>query len=233
MKGKTNMKRTIKNNNKEWAKNILKVYTLDDTLEKPNTDIDEDVLEAREVAERHLKMKKFSTLKKEYPLEKVKFRPDGRCYVYIQRKQFIAPTYDLLIEKLYDEFYGVKNYTLLDLFPEWQIYRRDSERVSSRTLKDHDGYWRNYMQDSELVKIPITQIRPRDIKTFYRTVLAKNDISEGTFKFFRTILNKMFEGWMVLKTTVSEQQYDIPREHGISELKTSVVTFVARKEGKQ
>ena len=46
----------------------------------------------------------------------------------------------------------------------------------------------------------------------------------------QSILNEMFEGWMVLKTTVSEQQYDIPREHGISELKTSVVTFVARKE---
>lgn len=45
------------------------------------------------------------------------------------------------------------------------------------------------------------------------------------------ILNKMFEGWTVLKTSVSEQQYDIPREHGISELKTSVVTFVARNEG--
>lgn len=187
------MNNTTKNIKNKWDEKILKIYTLDDTLEKPNTDIDEDVLEAREVAEQHLKMKKLSTLRKEYPLEKVKFRPDGRCYVYIQRKQFIAPTYDLLIEKLYDDFYGVKDYTLLDLFPEWQIYRRDAERVSSRTLKDHDGYWRNYMRDSELVKIPITQIRPRDIKTFYRTVLAKNDISEGTFKFFRTILNKMFE----------------------------------------
>jgi len=47
----------------------------------------------------------------------------------------------------------------------------------------------------------------------------------------QSILNKMFEGWMVLKTTVSEQQYDIPRERGIIELKTSVVTFVAKKKG--
>lgn len=49
----------------------------------------------------------------------------------------------------------------------------------------------------------------------------------------QNILYEMFEGWMVLKTTVTEQQYDIPREHGISELKTSVVTFVARNEGKE
>ena len=45
----------------------------------------------------------------------------------------------------------------------------------------------------------------------------------------QSILCEMFEGWMVLKTTVSEQQYDIPREHGVNELKTSVVTFVAKK----
>lgn len=49
----------------------------------------------------------------------------------------------------------------------------------------------------------------------------------------QNILYEIFEGWMVLKTTVTEQQYDIPREHGISELKTSVVTFVARNEGKE
>ena len=43
------------------------------------------------------------------------------------------------------------------------------------------------------------------------------------------ILKEMFTGWTVLKSTVRDQQYDIPREWGISELKTSVVTLVVRK----
>lgn len=43
------------------------------------------------------------------------------------------------------------------------------------------------------------------------------------------ILNRTFEGWTVLKTTVQEQQYDIPRENGICDLQTKVVSFVARK----
>ena len=132
-------------------------------------------------------------MKKEYPLEKVKHRPDGRCYIYINRKQYIAPTYETLLEKLYDEFYGVKNYTLADIFPDWQIYRRDVEKVSSNTLKDHAGYWNNYMKDSKLVKLPITKITPRDIKDFYKSVVANNEISEGTFQFLRTILNKLFD----------------------------------------
>lgn len=45
----------------------------------------------------------------------------------------------------------------------------------------------------------------------------------------QSLLDTAFAGWIVLKSTVREQQYDIPREGGISELSTAVVTFVARK----
>ena len=43
------------------------------------------------------------------------------------------------------------------------------------------------------------------------------------------MLQKNFAGWEVLKSTVKEQQYDIPREGCVSELKTNVVTFVVWK----
>lgn len=43
------------------------------------------------------------------------------------------------------------------------------------------------------------------------------------------LLQKTFSGWEVLKSTVREQKYDIPREGCMSELTTNVVTFVARK----
>jgi len=42
-------------------------------------------------------------------------------------------------------------------------------------------------------------------------------------------LQETFAGWEIIKTTVREQKYDIPRENVTSELKTKVVTFVARK----
>lgn len=42
-------------------------------------------------------------------------------------------------------------------------------------------------------------------------------------------LSSVFKEWTVIKSTIREQQYDIPREWGISNLKTSVVTFAARK----
>ena len=45
----------------------------------------------------------------------------------------------------------------------------------------------------------------------------------------KALLNDTFDNWTIIKSTVGAQQYDIPRENGISELKTNVVTFVARK----
>lgn len=45
----------------------------------------------------------------------------------------------------------------------------------------------------------------------------------------QTILNQVFSNWTKMKSTVQKQQYDIPRENVVSELNTSVVTFVAMK----
>lgn len=44
-----------------------------------------------------------------------------------------------------------------------------------------------------------------------------------------TLLNKIFDGWEVIKSTVRSQRYDIPRENCISDLSTDVVTYVAKK----
>ena len=43
------------------------------------------------------------------------------------------------------------------------------------------------------------------------------------------ILEGTFTGWSVLKSTVQEQQYDIPRGSFVSDLRTNVVTYVAKK----
>lgn len=45
----------------------------------------------------------------------------------------------------------------------------------------------------------------------------------------QTILYRVFSNWIKIKSTVQEQMYDIPRETGMCELNTSVVSFVARK----
>lgn len=44
-----------------------------------------------------------------------------------------------------------------------------------------------------------------------------------------SLFQYVFNGWQVLKTTVVNQRYDIPRNDCIADLTTNVVTYVARK----
>ena len=57
---------------------------------------------------------------------------------------------------------------------------------------------------------------------------AQFEVNISTAK-MQEYLKEVFEGWSVIKTTVSAQEYDIPREGFVSRLSTNVVTFVGRK----
>ena len=61
-----------------------------------------------------------------------------------------------------------------------------------------------------------------------RQVPAQFEVNMDT-ETLRDLLHEVFIGWQVLKATVAEQEYDIPRDSYISRLHTNVVTFVARK----
>ena len=49
----------------------------------------------------------------------------------------------------------------------------------------------------------------------------------------QNLLENTFAGWKVIKHTIVHQKYDIPREYGIADLETDVVTYVVRKEPEQ
>lgn len=59
------------------------------------------------------------------------------------------------------------------------------------------------------------------IEAQFETNLATEKVQE--------YLNKVFDGWRLLKTSVIEQEYIIPREEFYSKLHTNVITYVARK----
>ena len=48
-------------------------------------------------------------------------------------------------------------------------------------------------------------------------------------KQMQELLENTFAGWKVIKHTTVHQKYDIPRENGIADLETDVVTYVVRK----
>ena len=48
----------------------------------------------------------------------------------------------------------------------------------------------------------------------------------------QSLLQRTFDGWKVLKSGFRDQRYDIPRGETVSDLHTSVMTYVARKTDK-
>lgn len=66
------------------------------------------------------------------------------------------------------------------------------------------------------------------VKETGECISAQFEVNLSTEDLMNT-LESIFVNWKKLKVTVSKQQYDIPRESGIVELTSDVVTFVARK----
>ena len=71
-----------------------------------------------------------------------------------------------------------------------------------------------------------TDVHEYDPKTGME-IPAQFEVNLKTEKLLE-ILNETFGGWETIKTSVRNQQYDIPRKNCISELTTDVVTFVAK-----
>ena len=66
----------------------------------------DDTLSVSEISEKILYMKRKQEITRKYQ-DKIKTRKDGRqFYIYINRKQYTAVTYDGLIDLLYEMEYG-------------------------------------------------------------------------------------------------------------------------------
>jgi len=72
-----------------------------------------------------------------------------------------------------------------------------------------------------------TNVRETD-KLMDTEIPAQFEVNLSTEE-LQNLLDQVFSNWEIIKSSTQEQQYDIPRENRISDLKTNVVTFVARK----
>lgn len=87
---------------------------------------------------------------------------------------------------------------------------------------------KNGIRDNGIVCLVInSNVRESD-KVTGDTLPAQFEVNLSTEE-LQNILKKTFANWKILKAAVQEQQYDIPRENGICDLKSNVVSFVVRK----
>ena len=150
---------------------------------------------------------------------------------------------DLAIEKLYinAEEYGVSSNikATVQAIEDFQIENDWYDLIIAVSALEHIDTEESFIKKLKKIRDGICKngivclvINSNVLEKDKRTgeeVPAQFEVNFPT-KELQMMLATIFEGWNIIKESVQRQQYDIPREFGISELQTDVVTFVARNK---
>ena len=142
---------------------------------------------------------------------------------------------DLAIEKLYanaDEYGVTSNICgIVKSIDDYQIKERNYDLVMAVSSLEHVDSKETFVNKLREIEHGIRKngivclVVNSNIKEFDKKtgneILPQFEVCLPTEEMQR-IFEKAFSEWTVLKSTVVDQQYDIPRDSGICELKTSV-----------
>ncbi len=122
---------------------------------------------------------------------------DGRVKSY--NPQFIAPTKDELIEKLYQYYF--KN-TLEDTYKEWLCYRSYNKIVSAKTIEEDMSIWKRFIAPSDIANMQIINIKPKHLMLLFQSWTGNGLITRKDFNNRKSVLNGIFR-YAVLNEVIS------------------------------
>lgn len=153
--------------------------------------LNNDMLTESEVSQYVINMTRRTKVEKKYK-DQIKWRADGRPYVYRERKQIIAADYDQLIDKLVDIEYSYENASLDSLFREWVLWRRDCTPVATKTIREDILNWNGYLKGTELSKTPLKNLTPKDYIQLFRQWTKDRDLTRKKFNNIKSVINGIY-----------------------------------------
>ena len=149
---------------------------------------------------------------------------------------------EIAIEKLYQNAreYGVESNIngVVQPIEDFEIAENTYDFIIAVSALEHIDSKEMFMQklaeinlgmrEQGIVCLVVNSSVKENDKATGEVIPAQFEVNLPTEELQR-LLEQSFAGWKLMKTMMKKQQYDIPREGGISDLKTTVVTFVARK----
>lgn len=113
---------------------------------------------------------------------------DGRVKSY--NPQFIAPSEEALIDKLYEYYFKT---TLTDVYKEWVAHRAKIGKVSCKTIEEDIGIWNRLISKTAIAEMPIDEIKPRHIMQVFETWTGDGTlITRKAFNNRKSVLNGIF-----------------------------------------
>lgn len=133
---------------------------------------------------------KEKQLKKVCDLSKIKTRPDdGRKYFIIQRRPISSSSYEGLIDKLYDYFFGDNAATMGTYFETWMEWRENETSVSKKTIKENRFMWTSLLKDQDITLIPLKDLSAKDLIIYFRNITKGRQITRKRFNDLKSIMN--------------------------------------------
>ena len=133
---------------------------------------------------------KEKQLKRVCDLSKIKTRPDdGRKYFIIQRRPISSSTYEGLIDKLYNQFFGDTAATMKTYFETWMEWRETETSVSKKTIKENRFMWNSLLKDKNITLIPLKDLTAKDLIIYFRNITKGRQMTRKRFNDLKSIMN--------------------------------------------
>lgn len=131
-------------------------------------------------------------VKEVFDLSRVKVRPDdGRIYVIIKRKIVSSHDYVGLVDKLFEQFFGIANSSLTAFYDVWEDWRRTESSVTEKTIKENRILWNALLKDASIAQLPLKELTVQDFISFFRQLTKGRGLTRKRFNDMKSILNGM------------------------------------------
>ena len=123
-------------------------------------------------------------------------RSDGRFVTKVEcgdkLKQITACTYEKLINKLFDYYFGKANLSLESLYPQWIAYREKESSVKAKTIKENGYLWNAHLKGESITQRPIRNLTPTDFIKFFRVLTKGRSMTRKRFNDVKSIINGLY-----------------------------------------
>lgn len=149
---------------------------------------------------------KEKQLKRGCDLTKIKTRSDdGRKYFIVNRKPISSSTYEGLIDKLYDHFFGDSAATMETYFETWMEWREKETSVSRKTIKENRFMWNSLLRNEDITLIPLKELTAKVLIIYFRNLTKGRQIIRKRFNDLKSIMNGIL--YLAVENDIIERNY--------------------------
>lgn len=124
-------------------------------------------------------------------------KDDNRFYIRVDKKPYSSTSYEGLIEKLYNAYFGVFNSTVAEYFEIWMNFRTSyavpNNLIASKTPTENRFVWNRWYRDYPIAQIRLSALTQDDCERHFVQIINEGKMSKSKFNNIKSVLNMLLE----------------------------------------